>query len=70
MDNKPETELEQAHPLDTIPEFKPDSYLAEHTFLQQGEILICMDDPTITAKLPLGVKLVGEPGNYRLEKLF
>lgn len=54
--------LEQ--PLDT------ESLLTSHEFRQEGRVLICVDDPSLTAVLPLGVYLVGEKGAYRLEKLF
>lgn len=54
--------LEQ--PLET------ESLLARHEFRQEGRVLICVDDPSLTAVLPLGVYLVGEKGAYRLEKLF
>lgn len=54
--------LEQ--PLDT------ESLLASHEFRQEGRVLICVDDPSLMAVLPLGVYLVGEKGAYRLEKLF
>ena len=50
--------LEQ--PLET------ESLLASHEFRQEGRV----DDPSLTAVLPLGVYLVGEKGAYRLEKLF
>nr|DAW01045.1 MAG TPA: hypothetical protein [Caudoviricetes sp.] len=54
--------LEQ--PLET------ESLLASHEFRQEGRVLICVDNPSLTAVLPLGVYLVGEKGAYRLEKLF
>lgn len=47
-----------------------ESLLASHEFRQEGRVLICVDDPSLTAVLPLGVYLVGEKGAYRLEKLF
>lgn len=56
--------------INELPEFKPDGLLNKHSFIQQGEVLICLDNPSITARLPLGVKLCGEPGNYSLKKMF
>lgn len=54
--------LEQ--PLET------ESLLKSHEFKQEGRVLICVDDPSLTAILPLGVYLFGKKGAYRLEKLF
>lgn len=53
-----------------LPEFKPDDLLKGYTFKQEGEILICIENSSITAKLPLGVRLYGEPGKYELKKIF
>ena len=51
-------------PLDTS------NLLSGHEFMQEGRVLRCVDDPSLTAVLPLGVHLVGEKGAYRLEKVF
>lgn len=70
MDNeKDKPQVVESTPVD-LPEFKPDNLLKGHTFRQEGEVLICIDDPSITAKLPLGVRLYGEPGKYELKKVF
>lgn len=50
--------------------FVPDNLLSAHEFRQEGQALICIDDPSLTAVLPLGVYLFGERGSYELKKLF
>lgn len=44
--------------------------LSLYEFRQEGRTLTCIDNPSLSAVLPLGVYLTGERGAYRLEKLF
>ena len=55
---------------DISPTFDSTDILNKHTWKQEGQELICVDNPNLSGILPLGVALVGEQGNYKLEKIF
>lgn len=53
-----------------LPDFAVDGLLDVYTFKQEGELLIALENPQIQAKLPVGVRLFGERGNYKLKRIF
>lgn len=52
------------------PTFDATDILNKHTWRQEGQELVCVDNPNLSGILPLGVALVGEKGSYKLEKIF
>lgn len=55
---------------DISPTFDSTDILNKHTWRQEGQELICVDNPALSGILPLGVMLMGEKGKYYLEKIF
>lgn len=39
-------------------------------FHQEGQLLVCEDNPNLSGLLPLGTMIEGTPGNYKITKIF
>lgn len=41
-----------------------------YRFHQEGQLLVCEDNPNLSGLLPLGTMIEGTPGNYKITKIF